>query len=166
MKERNIEFRPGDILFIRVGFVKAYNQLPANELPDFFIKANANFMGLEATLDSLRWLWDNQFAAVASDSPAFERGPINAAFNDPDINIHQWCLAGWGLPIGELFDLEKLAEECRRLGRWSFFVSSVPLKVSPLGDKPQGIQVDSNRCQGASLVHQMLWRSSNSTEGS
>ena len=166
VKERNIELRPGDILFVRVGFVEAYDQLPADELQDFFVKADANFAGLEATLDSLRWLWEKQFAAVASDSPAFERAPVNAAFNHPDVNIHQWCLAGWGLPIGELFDLEKLAEECRRLGRWSFFVSSVPLKVSPLGDKPQGIQVDSNRCQGASLVHQMLWRSSNSTEGS
>ena len=130
VRERGIQLRPGDILFVRVGFVKAYDQLPADELDDFFVKADANFVGVEATLESLRWLWENRFAAVASDSPAFERGPVNAPFNHPDINIHQWCLGGWGLPIGELFDLEKLAEECRRLGRWSFFVSSVPLKVS------------------------------------
>jgi len=43
--------------------------------------------------------------------------------------LHEWLLAGWGMPIGELFDLEKLATECRRLNKWSFFFSSVPLKV-------------------------------------
>ncbi|EMR65195.1 putative major facilitator superfamily protein [Eutypa lata UCREL1] len=128
VEERKIEFRSGDILFIRVGFTKAYDELPPHELQDFFVKANSHFVGLEATKDSLRWLWEKQFAAVASDSPAFERGPVNASFNHPDVNIHQWCLGGWGLPIGELFDLEKLAQECRRLDRWSFFVSSIPLK--------------------------------------
>lgn len=39
-------------------------------------------------------------------------------------------LAGWGCPIGELFDLEKLGEECKRLGRWSFFVTSEVCNVS------------------------------------
>jgi hypothetical protein len=34
------------------------------------------------------------------------------------------------MPIGEMFDLEALARKCEELGRWSFFVSSVPLKVS------------------------------------
>lgn len=129
--ESNIELRAGDILFLRVGFTKAYAELPSLEHHDLFVKVDSNFVGLEATEDSLRWLWEKQFAAVASDSPAFERGPVEGPFNHPDVNIHQWCLGGWGLPIGELFDLERLAQECRRLGRWSFFVSSVPLKVNP-----------------------------------
>jgi hypothetical protein len=32
--------------------------------------------------------------------------------------LHEVLLAGWGCPIGELFDLEKLAEQCRKLGRY------------------------------------------------
>lgn len=28
------------------------------------------------------------------------------------------------MPIGELFDLEKLSEHCKKVNRWSFFVSS------------------------------------------
>ena len=47
-------------------------------------------------------------------------------------SLHQWFLAGWGMPIGEMFDLEDLARHCEREGGWSFFVSSVPLKVSRL----------------------------------
>lgn len=34
------------------------------------------------------------------------------------------------MPIGEMFDLEELAKHCRECGRWSFFLSSVPLKAS------------------------------------
>jgi hypothetical protein len=33
------------------------------------------------------------------------------------------------MPIGELFNLEDLARTCKELGRTSFFVSSVPLRV-------------------------------------
>lgn len=32
----------------------------------------------------------------------------------------------WGVPIGEMLDLERLAARCRELGRWTFFVASVP----------------------------------------
>ena len=36
----------------------------------------------------------------------------------------------WGMPIGEMWDLEELAEECKRQKRWSFFVTSSPLNVT------------------------------------
>lgn len=67
---------------------------------------------------------------MASDSRSFERGPTTGPYNDPDVSIHQWALAGWGLPLGEMFDLEELAETARRLGGYSFFLTSVPIKVS------------------------------------
>jgi hypothetical protein len=38
--------------------------------------------------------------------------------------LHEVLLAGWGCPIGELFDLEALAEECQKQSRWSFFLTS------------------------------------------
>lgn len=86
-------------------------------------------LGLEATQDSLQWLWESGFAAVASDAAGFERGPATGPYNDPDVSIHQWALAGWGMPIGEMFDLDELAEECAARKRWTFFLASVPLKV-------------------------------------
>ena len=43
--------------------------------------------------------------------------------------IHQWLLAGWGVMIGEMFDLERLCDKSEELGRSTCFVSSVPLKV-------------------------------------
>ena len=38
-------------------------------------------------------------------------------------------VAGWGMPIGELFDLEKLGEHCKKVGKWSFFLVSKPTNV-------------------------------------
>ncbi|KAJ4323151.1 hypothetical protein N0V94_002037 [Neodidymelliopsis sp. IMI 364377] len=43
--------------------------------------------------------------------------------------LHQWLLGGWGVMIGEMWDLERLCEKAEELGRYTCFVSSVPLKV-------------------------------------
>jgi hypothetical protein len=128
--ENKIEFRQGDVLFIRVGFTANYNKLSAAEQQAFPDRQPGGLLGLEATQDSLRWLWESRFAAIASDAAGFERGPATGPYNDPDVSIHQWALAGWGMPIGELFDLEELAEKCAERQRWTFFLCSIPLKVS------------------------------------
>ena len=44
-------------------------------------------------------------------------------------SMHEVLLAGWGCPIGELFDLEKLGEHCEKEKRWSFFVTSEVVNV-------------------------------------
>ena len=129
IQEQDIEIHPGDILFLRVGFTAAYSALSASEQEAYPDREPGGLLGLEATKESLRWLWESRFSAVAGDSPSFERGPVGGPYNDPDVSIHQWALAGWGLPLGEMFDLEELAETAKRLGRYSFFLSSVPLKV-------------------------------------
>jgi len=46
-----------------------------------------------------------------------------------EFHLHEVLLAGWGCPIGEMFDLERLAEECRKRDRWTFFLCSEPLNV-------------------------------------
>ncbi|KAJ4253979.1 hypothetical protein NW762_010380 [Fusarium torreyae] len=127
--EHKLQFRQGDILFIRVGFTAHYNQLSPQEQQNVPVREPGGLLGLEATKDSLRWIWETGFSAIASDAAGFERGPATGPYNDPDVSIHQWALAGWGLPIGELFDLEELAEKCAERKHWAFFLTSVPLKV-------------------------------------
>lgn len=127
--EQGITIRPGDILFVRAGYTAAYNALSIPEQEAIPQRPTADFIGMESTKDVLRWLWENQFAAVAGDMPAFESSPVGGPGIDPDTVLHQWLLGGWGMPIGEQFDLERLAEHCKEVGRWSFFLSSVPLKV-------------------------------------
>lgn len=124
VRECNITVQKGDILFMRVGITRAWdNTMTVAQKTDYATKPIPQLAGVEPTVDMLRWLWDSGFAAVAGDSIAFEVWPPS----NPEIMLHEYLLAGWGMPIGELFDLERLAEKCKELNRWSFFISSVPL---------------------------------------
>lgn len=118
-------FRPGDILFIRTGWTQAYEQLAEADRLSLADVNPPSAIGLESSEATLRWLWENGFAAAAGDQPAMEAFPIQ----NMEFCLHEWLLAGWGMPIGELFDLKKLGEECRKRKRYTFFFSSVPLKV-------------------------------------
>lgn len=72
----------------------------------------------------LEWLHDCYFAAVAGDAPTFECWPPIAGWH-----IHQNILALWGMPLGEMWDLEKLATRCRERRKRTFFVTSAPANV-------------------------------------
>ncbi|KAJ5135915.1 hypothetical protein N7448_004469 [Penicillium atrosanguineum] len=122
---QNTTFRPGDILFIRTGWTREYEKLSQEECQQLADYKAPPVIGVKSSEEMLRWIWDNEFAAVAGDMPSFEAYPCQ----DPDFFLHEWLLAGWGLPIGELFDLERLGQECRQRKRWTFFFSSVPLKM-------------------------------------
>ncbi|KAB5547338.1 hypothetical protein GE09DRAFT_1224343 [Coniochaeta sp. 2T2.1] len=108
----------GDILIIRSGWMAARSRKSDAELAEHQRRPPHAFCGVEQSEEVLKWIWEN-FAAVAGDQPSFECWPSREAWA-----LHEVLLAGWGCPIGELFDLEALAEECKRQGRWSFFVSS------------------------------------------
>jgi hypothetical protein len=43
-----------------------------------------------------------------------------------DYHLHEYILALWGMPLGEMLDLEKLAQTCREKNRWFFFFTSAP----------------------------------------
>ncbi|KAL1631208.1 hypothetical protein SLS56_004455 [Neofusicoccum ribis] len=81
------------------------------------------FTGVEQSEGMLQWIWEN-FSAVAGDQPSFECWP-----SQKEYLLHEVLLAGWGCPIGELFDLEVLAEHCAKEKRWSFFLTSKDLDV-------------------------------------
>ena len=115
----------GDILFVRVGWTREYQKQSPDERAALASKESPPAMGLESSEETLRWIWDKELAAIAGDHPSMEAWPCqNLAFQ-----LHPWLLAGWGMPIGELFDLERLSEECSKRQRWTFFFSSMPLKV-------------------------------------
>lgn len=130
-KHQNITFRRGDILLVRSGFTARYYSLSAQERAAWSDPQPSHggegmeFAGVEQSDEMRAFLWDHHFAAVAGDSPAFEARPTRQG----ECMLHETLLAMWGMPIGELFDLEALAEECRRQKRWSFYFASWPLNV-------------------------------------
>jgi Putative cyclase len=122
---QNVTFHPGDILLIRSGYVKATLALTPEELAAVAAQLSPPVIGVNSSKDMLKWIWETGFSAVAGDMPSFEAWPCQ----DAKFFLHEWLLAGWGLPIGELFDLERLAAECKEKKKWSFMFSSMPLKV-------------------------------------
>ncbi|TGO22023.1 hypothetical protein BPAE_0187g00120 [Botrytis paeoniae] len=136
---QNVIFRPGDILFIRTGYLRAFEALSSSEAATFATASRMTTIGLEACPEVLEWLWSHEFSAAAGDQPALESLPFDLTNQHW---MHEWLLAGWGMPIGELFDLERLGEECRKLEKWTFFFSSVPLKVpGGVASPPNGVAI-------------------------
>ncbi|KAF2805370.1 putative cyclase [Mytilinidion resinicola] len=122
-KECGFEFRAGDIILLRTGFTTAFEKASLEEKKVVTAKKPFGYPGFESTFEVLGWLWDTKIAAVAGDCPGFEAWP-------PTKNMmHQILLAGFGMPIGEMFALDDLAAECEKQKRWTCFVTSEPLNV-------------------------------------
>jgi hypothetical protein len=45
------------------------------------------------------------------------------------MRLHEACLAGWGMILGELLDLEALAKTAARNNRWTFFLTICPINL-------------------------------------
>jgi hypothetical protein len=135
-KEQNLTFRRGDILFIRIGLINEWDaEMSTVEKVEYSQSSSPQHAGLEGTEEMLRWIWDTGFSAVAGDAMSFEVYPpkkVHARANGEDVAglfLHEYLLAGWGLPIGELFDLDALSKRCQQESRWDFFIASSPLNM-------------------------------------
>lgn len=125
-QEKGIHFRTGDILLVRTGFTVWHNAASDSEIQKHIRNGPGTYVGVEANEASARWLWNHHFAMVASDTMAFEAWPPK---RENGIALHEYMIALWGMPIGELWDLERLSEMCEQEKRWTFFFTSAPLNV-------------------------------------
>jgi kynurenine formamidase len=123
LEHQGTELRSGDILLVRTGFLAGYLQAGPREREDF--QARQEFPGLAADEDMARFLWDHRFAAVAADNHSVEHQP-----GDPAAGfLHRRLIALLGFALGEWFDLEALAADCARDGRYSCFFAGAPLHL-------------------------------------
>ncbi|KAI8883362.1 hypothetical protein K501DRAFT_249716 [Backusella circina FSU 941] len=120
---QGVEFEQGDILLVRTGWMAAYEK--HGEKVKDLIKdlKNPECAGVKACDDTFRWIWNHHFAAVGSDNFPFEAFPPK----DWNKSCHAMFLGGWGMPIGEMFYLEKLAADCEKDNVYTFFFTSAPL---------------------------------------
>jgi kynurenine formamidase len=122
-----ITLRQGDILLLRTGYSRWYGQASSEERQKI-LKQEA-FIGVEASMKAVKWLWNHHVAAVATDAPGFEVCPVPWSEAASKTIMHEWILVHFGMPLGELWNLEDLSGLCQELQRWSFFFTSAPLHV-------------------------------------
>ena len=136
---QGISFQVGDILIVRTGWMKWYLAQDQAGRAAYAEQVPPQAIGLAQADDSLRFLWNNHFAAVASDTLAFEVYP---AVPKGYLFMHQTILALWGMPIGEMFYLEALADACAQDGRYEFFFTSAPLnKLGGVASPPNALAI-------------------------
>lgn len=118
------DIQPGDILFVRSGWTKDYYARSAEQNAQIAKREVQGYVGVKPQTETIDWLHDCYFSAVGGDTPAFERWP---PVESPC--LHEYLLALWGVPIGEMVDLEKVSELAKKNKRYTFFVSSAPFRT-------------------------------------
>ncbi|RZI93570.1 MAG: hypothetical protein EOO67_06385, partial [Microbacterium sp.] len=112
------QMRRGDIVLVRTGWPRKH--------ADHGVSRPSALPGVHAGEETARFFWNWGIAALASDSPAVEPVP-----GDPAIgSLHRRLLASLGIPLGELFDLEALAEACHKRSSHAFLFAAAPLNLS------------------------------------
>jgi kynurenine formamidase len=110
----------GDIVVVRTG------QLTRARRDGWGDYAGGPAPGLSFT--TAGWLHDTEIAAIATDTWGFEVRPNE--FDDAFQPLHQVAIPHLGLLIGEMWDLDALAEDCAADGRYAFFLTAAPLPVT------------------------------------
>ncbi|KAG5757973.1 hypothetical protein H9Q72_013894 [Fusarium xylarioides] len=118
----------GDIIVIRFEYMSQYEDMNAAKreyLDKLYQTQKPQNIGLKPSEELLRFLWNTKIAAICGDARSLEVWPCN----DLEWHLYEWLLAGWGMPIGELFYLEELTKTCKTLERYTFFMLSLPMNV-------------------------------------
>lgn len=120
---QGVELRDGDVLCVRFGWHEAFAALDPED--GVRLMGRPTTTGLGAGPETAAFLWDHRVAALVSDNPTVEVQP-----GDPEAGfLHHRLITMMGMPLGELFELDELAQACREAGTWDFLFVAVPLNL-------------------------------------
>lgn len=120
-RHHEVEVGRGDFVLIRTGSMQRVKE--RGSWGDY---AGGSAPGLG--LASVPWLHTKDVAAVAIDTWAIEVMPPET--DDVAVPVHILLIVRLGMWIGEIFDLEVLAERCAARQRYDFLFSAAPLVVT------------------------------------
>jgi hypothetical protein len=124
LEAQGVEIETGDILLLRTGWIAWYRSLDADSRVEVAKAERLSGCGLQRGVASARALWNLHIAAIAADNPALEVMPFGFGNGDEarhwkqdpgraaETMLHFSLLGLLGIPIGEFFDLDALAEDC------------------------------------------------------
>ncbi len=116
-KQAKIKAGPGDVLLIRTG-----RWARRAEKGPWAVEMMAP--GLHASV--LPWLKQRDVAILGSDAVSDVLPSGVEGVTQP---IHQFTLVALGMPLFDNLDLEAVAQEAAKRGRWEFLVTAAPLAV-------------------------------------
>jgi kynurenine formamidase len=139
LEHQGTTLKPGTILLVRTGWMESYEQSTPERKLELSKFETVKSAGVDASREMVQWLWDQRVAAIGTDSPAVE--PLPSDFLSEEI-LHNRALPLLGLPLGELFVLAPLAEDCARDGRYEFMLVSAPmLLVGGIATPPNAVAI-------------------------
>jgi kynurenine formamidase len=118
MAAQDVTVEPGDILLVRTGFLGTWLGNPD-------LRVRRRQSGL--ALDTIPWLAKRDVSMVAADNRTVEAIP--GPPGHPLLPWHRAALRDLGLLVGELFDLDALAEDCADDGAYEFLFAASPLPI-------------------------------------
>jgi len=121
-RAQGVEIRSGDIVLVRTGQMA---QVRSEGTWGAYDSGPAPGLGVS----SAQWFVTHEIAALATDTWGAEVLPNETA--DVFQPLHLILLVNAGMTIGEIFDLEELAEVCaKEEQRYDFFFSAPPLPIT------------------------------------
>lgn len=131
MERSGATVEPGDMLLLRTGFAGLVLSMQRQPDEHRLHHSCAALDGGDEKL--LAWITDSGIAALIADNYAVERHPPRRVPADgspyPVLPLHEHCLFKLGLPLGELWYLEELAERLHASGRTRFLLTAPPLRL-------------------------------------
>jgi kynurenine formamidase len=120
-RQQGVDVGRGDIVLIRTGQLAQCRAAGA-----WGAYAGGAAPGL--ALDTAAWIHERELAAIATDTWGAEVLPNET----PDVfqPMHIILIVHMGLLVGEIFDLEALAEDCAADGTYEFLFSAPPLPIT------------------------------------
>ena len=134
----------GDVLLMRTGWTEWYETVTDEAMRAVAAdRPRLKAPGLPSGERTAEFLWDLHIAAIGADNPAVEVWPQGTG-QHPDavaalkadhpermheVFAHSLLLPMLGIPLGELFDLSRLAADCAADGRYTCLFVSAPLNV-------------------------------------
>jgi kynurenine formamidase len=136
LKRHKVALRQGDVLLVRMGWNAAFKAAPDVDTRDGLLRA-WKYSGISGGEDMWEFLWDHRVAAIATDTVTVEVWPMRQG--QPAMH---WAIARLGITIGEMFELDALAEDCAKDGRYTAFLTSSPLNLrGGVGSPPNAIAI-------------------------
>jgi kynurenine formamidase len=123
-RAQGVDVRRGDALLVRTGFLEQRR----GNWGDY---AGGPAPGL--SLHTAPWLHEKEIAAVATDTWGVEVRPNEIAQVQP---LHTVALVHMGMALGEIFDLEAIADHCAEDGVYEFQFVAPPLPLTGASGSP------------------------------